>query len=211
MTYNTLLLSAALAIAALPMHADIVDFESVPPSGNAIQTGTLTTQGFDFSSVSFHVIDDPTGCAGGCVDNGSQYLAVAGPGVDSPVMMTATGGQSFSVTSLDAAKLFLTVGGLTDDPNADTLDVLGTLSGGGTVSQSLLLPGEGSFNTFSLNGFKNLTSLTISGTGGGSTNASWAVDNMTVSATPEPSTIALAGCAFLFLGALVRRRLFHRC
>ncbi len=204
MIYKTLLISAGLMFALLPLRADVVTFDLIAPPGNAVQSGTLTTQGFNFTSQSFHVIDQPSLCAGGCVDDGSQYLAVAGPGLDSPVTVTTAGGQLFSVSGFDAAKLFLTPGGLSGNPNADSLDLLGTLSGGGTVSTSLVLSAEGLFRTFTLTGFTNLTSLTISGTGGGDPDASWAVDNLAVLAAPEPSTMLLVGCALL--GALARLR-----
>lgn len=195
MFYKKLLMAAGLAFAVLPLEADVVTFDQVPPPDNAIQSGTVTTQGFNFTSASFHIIDQPSLCAGGCVDDGSQYLAVAGPGIDSPVVVTTAGGQTFSVSGLNAAKLFLTPGGLGDDPNADTLNLLGVLSGGKTVSTSFSLPAEGSFGTFALSGFSNLTSLTISGTGGGSPDASWAVDNLVASAVPEPSMTVLVACA----------------
>ncbi len=200
--------SALLTFTLIPLRADTVTFDLLPPPGNAIQSGTVATQGFNFTSDSFHIIDQPALCAGGCVDDGSQYLAVAGPSLDSPVVVTTAGGQLFSVFGFDAAKLFLTQGGLDGNPNADSLVLLGTLSGGATVTTSFVLPVEGSFSTFSLSGFTNLTSLTIAGTGGGSTDASWGVDNLAVSAVPEPSTFVLVGC--VFWGALARRRLLDR-
>ncbi len=197
---RVLLTSAGLALTLVPLRAATITFDQLPPSGNAIQSGTVSTQGFNFTSPSFHIVDQPNSCAGGCVDNGSQYLAVVGPGLDSPVVVTNTAGQTFSVSTLDAARLFLTPGGLNGNPNADTLNLLGTLSSGGTVSASLSLPTEGAFNTFNLSGFTGLMSLTISGTGGGSADASWALDNLVVSSAssvPEPSTLFLTICAVI--------------
>ena len=201
-----LVTSAGLALTSGPLRADVITFDQLPPSGNAIQSGTVTTQGYNFTSPSFHVIDQPSLCAGGCVDNGSMYLAVVGPGLDSPVVVTNASAMPFSVSALDAAKLFLTPGGITGDPNADTLDLMGTLTGGATLSASLTLPAEGVFNTFNLSGFTGLTSLTISGTGGGSSDASWAVDNIVASngTVPEPATMSLILGAF-FLFVTVRR------
>jgi hypothetical protein len=195
------------AACTLECRADVITFDMIPPPGNAPQSGTLTTQGFNFTSPSFHIIDQPGLCAGGCVDDGTQYLAVAGPSLDSAVVVTNAGGSVFSVTGLDAAKLFLTPGGLFGSPNADTLDLLGTLAGGSSVSVSLTLPAEGSFGTFTLAGFSDLTSLTISGTGGGSDDASWAVDNLVVTSVPEPSTTGLLIGGLMLSALVVRRRL----
>ena len=207
---TVLVTSAGLTLAVIPLRADVITFDQVPPPGNAIQSGTVTTQGFNFTSPSFHIIDQPAACAGGCVDDGSQYLAVAGSGLDSPVVVTNAAGQTFSVFALDGAKLFLTPGGLNGDPNADTLDLLGTLSSGGTVSASFTLPAEGSFDTFNLTGFTGLTSLTISGTGSGDPDASWAVDNMVVSSAPEPATLFLVfGVILPVLAASVRHKRRH--
>ncbi len=202
------LTSAGLALTIIPLQAEVITFDQIPSPNNAIQTGTITTQGFNFTSSSFHIIDQPGLCAGGCVDEGSQYLAVIGPGLDAPVVVTNAAGQAFSVSGLDAAKLFLTPGGLDGYPNANTLDLSGTLSGGRTVSAYLTLPSEGSFSTLNLSGFTGLTSLTISGTGGGEADASWALDNLIVSSagssTPEPATMFLFLCAF-FAGLVARR------
>ncbi len=192
--------------AAFGLSAGTITFDQIAVTNNDIQSGTITTQGFDFTSSSFHTINNPAGCAGGCVDDGSQYLAVAGPSVDSPVTITTAGGQAFSLTSLDGGKLFLTPGGLTGLPNADTLDLMGAIKGGGTVSASLTLPAEGTFKLFSLSGFTDLTSVVIWGTGGGSTDASWAVDNLAATAIPEPSTLLLLTFAALVLLAGCRLR-----
>lgn len=204
------IVAAAVALAALPLAAGNVTFNGVPASDNPIYIDPLTTGGFVFSPTgggSFHVIGTPSLCAGGCVDNGSTYLAVAGPALDSPVLMTSVSGKPFSITSLDAAKLFLTPGGLGGLPNADTLDLLGTFAGGGTITVSLTLPAEGSFSAFPLSGFTNLSSLQISGSViGGSTDASWAVDNL-VATVPEPSFVWLLG---MEIGGLIALRRFPR-
>lgn len=202
-----------LVFAFIPLQAaTVITFDGILVSDNDLQSGTVTPQGFDFTSQSFHINNDPSACPGGCVDDGSQYLAVAGPGEDSAVTVTSTDHGPFSVSALDAAKLWLTSGGLNGYPNADTLDLTGTLSAGGTISISLTLPAEGLFNTYSLTGFTNLSSFTISGTGGGSTDASWAVDNLVVSeastATPEPSTVLLCAGPLLALIAARYRKIF---
>ncbi len=186
-----LLLLAGILVAALPLRAEVITFDSYPVTDNDLQSGTITTQGFNFTADSFNIINVPGDCAGGCVDDGSQYLASSG----STVTVTSANGLPFSVSSLDAARLFLTPGGLASNPNADTLDLLGTLMGGGTVSASLTLPLEGSFSTFTLTNFADLSSLAISGTAGGVSGASWALDNLVGGTVPEPGSFLLAGLA----------------
>ena len=129
------------SLTLMPLAAStIITFDQIAVTDNDQESGTITTQGFNFTSPSFHINNDPTACAGGCVSDNSQYLAVAGPNEDSPVTVTSADNGAFSVTSLDAAKLWLTPGGLGGYPNADTLDLTGTLTSGGTVSLSLTLP-----------------------------------------------------------------------
>ena len=204
---STLVLSAALILGCGTAYAAsvTVTFDPVGPTGDAEQSGTVTTQGFNFTSASFHTV-----CEGGCVANGTEYLASLA-NFDSPVVVTSVSGQPFSLSGLDAAKLFLTPGGVFGSPNADTLNLSGTLTGGGTVSTLLTLPAEGAFSKFAVTGFTNLNSLTISGSTAGM-DGSWAVDNLVFStasaAAPEPGPATFIPLALgLLLGwARLKRR-----
>jgi hypothetical protein len=197
---------ALISLAGLASGA-VIDFNSVVNgSANADRTTPLTTQGYTFTSAHFHINDTPGACAfGGCTTlNGTQYLNLDAPQLGQPVVMTRAGGGSFNLNSLQASRLFVdgTASALLNFPNADTLELVGELSGGGTVSVSISLPALPSFNSFSLPGtFINLLSLTISGSVDGVTdNASWAVDNIDVSDVPEPSTVLFAAGGALLLG-----------
>jgi hypothetical protein len=119
--------------------------------------------------------------------------------------LTADSGLPFTLVSFSASMLFndssaANSGGF---PNGDTINILGNLSGGGTVMASLPL-GSG-FGPYTLSGFENLSSVVFSASvTGGTTDASFAIDDVTT--TPEPSTMSLlAGSAVV--GLLLKRRL----
>jgi hypothetical protein len=208
-SWFSLLVAAVVFAVSLDARADtIITFDSVPSVGNPIRTTPLTTDGFTFTSLHYHIIDTPSDCSGGCVSDGTNYIAVDGPTLGFPLVMTAAGGGTFSLISLDAAKLWLTIGGLPGFPNAITFDVTGSLTGGGTVSASLTLPSEGSFGNVVLPAtFTNLTSVTFSGTAPGTSDASWAADNIRVAAPVlEPSILLLFTTGVLGLSVLLRRK-----
>jgi len=210
LTMRTAILLTAISWAVMPATASILNFNSVGPTGNGMQSGAITVGDFNFTSPSFHIIDDPASCAGGCIDFGSESLAYLGPNFDSPVTITAVGGGTFSFASLDAARLFLTPGGIGSFTNAATVNLAGTLQGGVTVNQALTLGTEGVISTFALSGFTNLSSVTLSGTYNGS-DASFGVDNLNLSlatATPEPSSLGLlfGGISIFGLGLRFRSR-----
>lgn len=196
------LLATALLLVAGSAAADVITFDSYPVLDNDLQSGTITTQNFNFTADSFYIVNMPGDCAGGCVDDGSPYVASTG----STITITRSANLPFSLVGLDAARLFLTPGGIGSFPNADTLDVVGTLMNGSTVSKSLTLPLEGSFGTFTLAGFQDLSSLAISGTAGGIDGASWAADNIALTAIPEPGDFLLVAPALAAMFAWVRFR-----
>jgi hypothetical protein len=200
-----LLMGILVLISVTSSEAAVITFDSVPSVGNPLLT-SLTTQGFTFTSGHFHTVDNPGGCVfGGCVTNGTHYLAIDGPalGFGLPVTMALAGGGTFSLNGLDGDKLFMddaaaSAGGF---PNATEIDVTGSLFGGGTVFAALHLSGGAAFQTFTLPGtFTNLTSVVFQG----NADDSIAVDNIVVS-SPEPSAILLLG-PIMVLGLAFGRR-----
>jgi len=204
------LLAAVLAWPA-GAQAVVVTFDDIPNTGNSIRSTPVVSFGFSFVSAHYHILDTPGLCTGGCVSDGSQYLAADAPNLAFPVAMTSVGGDPFSLTSLDGAKLWLTPGGLPGFENARTLEVEGTFMGGGSIHASFLLPAEGSFSSFLFPaGWDNLASVVFSGDLPGLTNnASWAVDNINATAgpvIPEPTTSLLLGAGLCALGRRYRQR-----
>ena len=199
-----------IATGILPAAAAVIDFNGVPSSGNTNQSPSLTTQGFVFTSGHFHTIDDPGLCTfGGCVGNGTTYLAVDGPGLGFPILMTALGGGVFSLLGFDGDILFLDTaaaasGGFAD---ATSIGVVGSVSGGGTLSTSFLLNGSSSFQHFNLPGnWNNLLSVTFTGLSGVVSDTSFALDNVGVTSSPEPAAMGLVGVVLVALGARRARK-----
>ena len=178
---------------------------------NAIQT-SVTTDGYTVTSGHFHTIDSPgTTSFGGAVNNGTIYIAEEAGSLGLPMTLVQALGGQFSLTSIDGAKLFNDNAGAASGgfPNADTLNILGNVNGGGTVSASFSL--ANAFQTFLLPGsFANLDSVIFSGsllTGG---TGGIALDNVVVngssSRTPDAgSTLALLSGAMMGLRLLRKK------
>lgn len=201
-----ILAAVGLLMCVSTSRADFIDFNSVPSSGNPILT-TLTTGGYQFSSTHFHTIDSTFGSL---VSNGTIYIAEEAGNLGGPITMSKVGGGVFSLNRFDGAKLFLS--NTPGFPNADFINVVGNLFGGGTVSAQFALQTAVAFQTFLLPGtFVNLTSVTFSGSVIGGDAGGIALDNIEVNATtavPVPSGVVLTGLGFMCItgAGLVRRR-----
>lgn len=136
-----------------------------------------------------------------------------------PVALTQIGGNPFSISRIDLAQLLELHG-------PDSATFTGTLVGGGTVTQTFLIPGyditgvpHPTLTTFNfLPAFTNLTSLEFSeefvnaNDLGLSNTYQWTNLYLTTGAAggpsvvPEPSTWALLGAGLVGLGGVTARR-----
>jgi hypothetical protein len=173
-----LLFTAMLIALAAVVSGCSITFDDVDGTGNPTLT-TLTTQGFTFTSDHFHAVGEPGLCDfGGCTDNGTVYIFEEAGGLGQPITMVSASGGTFDLLVFDGAQAFLddaaaAAGGF---PNATTVIVQATFSGGGTATQFFALDDEG-FKTFPLQ-TTGLESVRFSGSTDTGEPGAFALDNI---------------------------------
>jgi hypothetical protein len=206
-------LIAALFLAAASLasvsHAGVIDFNGEAGAGGfaSYNYGKVYSQGGFALSNQVYAFVIGSAYEGNTDSNdfafnGSDYLVAY-----SATTLVSETAKPFKITSIDLA-LYMPYSG---DLRAT---LTGSKIGGGTVTQTVdldaLANGDkingNDFTTYSLVGFDNLSSLTISNSFG----YFLAMDNLVMDATstsavPEPSSIALFGLA-IAAGAFARRR-----
>ena len=195
----TLALAAALGLAA-GAQAAVIGFDSADQQGGALAVGdSVTAGGFNFTltSVAPAVLfaGDLTGAY---ASNGSPSLFADGSAV---IEITAVGGLRFNFGGFE-----LGGGNLGDTTTWAAGVTLVADSGSGTVARSFAIdPGNMGLTAFNMvqGNLQKLTVIPVSFTADG---VSYSLDNLNLSAVPEPSVWALSLLGLLALNGALRRR-----
>lgn len=191
---------AALAlgtVTSIGAQAAIIDFDSHPTDGETsiLESGFR----FDFMAAGWGIFGPGSGACCNINYNGTPSLFADGDrdGLTAQVVMSVDGGGTFSVSSLDAAVYWI-------GAPAGSIELIGALHGGGTVTTTLAT--DGKWTQHMLTGFDNLDSLTVRDTTSGIFLAApgFGIDNINTAPVPEPESYALMIAGLAALG-LVRR------
>jgi hypothetical protein len=208
------LLALSGAAAATPI---LVNFDDVGGFGT-----TLTSHGYTFSpATGFIQAATNPNCGSPCAGNDTNNLYVPqsadlAPRSTAPLTMMSAVGGAFILSALDFGEFISSSNSSASAINATSLQLIGDLVGGGTVTQTLLLDGivdgPGGANDFQaavLSGFWSLnplSSLRFTGFNAAGAGGGFTLDKIEVArAVAEPASLALFAAA---LGAIAlgRRR-----
>jgi hypothetical protein len=155
------LISAIIGMPGVPVHGGVVlNFNDVAP-GTLSLFNPYMSQGFSLTSTSGGFVFDSPDTGNGSsqtVGNNPFYAGANGLAAFAPATITLTqdNGNPFSLASIDLARNF-------DFDPAPTVTFTGTLSGGGTVTETFTVTEPAgfpqTFTTFDFTGFTNLTSV----------------------------------------------------
>jgi hypothetical protein len=180
------------------VSADTITFEGVAPAGAQIVPAAPYIEGdfvitSPFPNNGIFSVSHPVNVSGFT----SDFLAWNNLDAPPQISLANVFGDPFSVSSLE-------IGYSNTNPGAGSTDLtivgnlVGNLVGGGTVSQ--IFTSVTTATLVNLTGFTNLTSVDFFSSVGDT-----AIDNITLSAIPEPSSLAALSALFV-IGTLTRRR-----
>jgi hypothetical protein len=190
MKLRAIALVVILTLFGTAAQAGPITFDSHPTDfGTPIFDSGFT---FTFQAAGWGVFGPGSGACCSINYNGTPALYADGDrdGARASSVMSLTGGGTFSVFGFDAASYWQGAKG--------TLVVIGSLSGGGTISASFGV--NSTFQTFTLGGFTNLVSLTFQDSQSGAFLGApgFGIDNIAL----EPSSTGVPdpGASLLLLG-----------
>jgi hypothetical protein len=208
----------ACVISLLPIiaHADVITFEDAPTWSNTSSVSAFSSGGFNFKlDGSGATLTNQQLCGPACPVNGTNLaLLPYGPSL---LAMSKSDGGAFDLIGFQGAGSFNfnLFNGSHPEYIPDQIDVTGTLVGGGSVMQSFLINkttgsnGALSFSDYVFNSnFTNLISASFSSSGKSPTpfGFGFTVDNIVVTAVPEPETCAMLLAGLALMAGVSRRR-----
>ncbi|MDX2507825.1 MAG: VPLPA-CTERM sorting domain-containing protein [Gammaproteobacteria bacterium] len=205
MSFKTILcnMCACLVFISVNASATTLTFDSIETSG---LRNSVTDSGFMISSSQAFWVNThgASYCSPECPENGTNYLITQWEGGDDELSVSAIDGSLFNLTSFQYGE------GHVGFRYAPQINVIGYLSGGGSVLASFILDGinDGSgavddFQTALLpSTFQNLSSVEFSVPIG----YRYTLDNIAISSVPLPAAVWLFGSGLIGLIGIARRK-----
>lgn len=180
-------------VASVGAQAQLIDFENLPNSDPSftLHGDNVISGGYQFSSMTHVGQGDAIASWGPSMSLYTGSVAIFANYIDDTPLMTKVGGGAFNVTSIDLADVFLA-------PGPWTLVLTGTRADTTTVTETVSVNGS-TLSNYTLSNMTNIVSMKFDD----GQDTSVQIDNISVSAVPEPASMAVLS---LGIAAMIRRR-----